>query len=152
MTSHEPKSIDGRPDVPRQAEERADTSTTITRRDFVRTSGLAGLGAGVLGPGILGAPAILRGRNLNASLSVAVMGVNSRGAALSESFARATAMPMNHLPGLRPLSPSFASSSSIDATTHSPGHSSPGKGCGPRSQCAPRDTLIAKLNTTIANR
>ena len=55
----------------------------MDRRAFVRHSAVAGLGAG-----ILGAPAIARSRNLNDVVSVAVVGVNSRGGALAEAFAR----------------------------------------------------------------
>ena len=64
MTKHEPQPAG------------AGTPNAMDRRDFVRHGAVAGLGVGVLG-----SPAILRGRNLNDSLSVAVMGVNSRGAA-----------------------------------------------------------------------
>ena len=57
----------------------------MNRRDFVKHSAVAGLGVG-----IVGAPTIARGRNLAETLSVAVVGVNSRGLALAESFATAT--------------------------------------------------------------
>jgi predicted dehydrogenase len=55
----------------------------MNRRDFVRHTAVVGLGTG-----ILGAPAIARSRNLNDVVSVAVVGVNSRGGALAEAFAR----------------------------------------------------------------
>ncbi len=57
----------------------------VPRRDFLKTTAAAGLGVGVLGM-----PSIARARNLNDAVSVAVMGVNSRGGALADSFARAT--------------------------------------------------------------
>jgi predicted dehydrogenase len=57
----------------------------MDRRDFVRHGAVAGLGVG-----ILGAPTIARARNLNDIVSVAIVGVNSRGGALAESFARSS--------------------------------------------------------------
>jgi predicted dehydrogenase len=60
-------------------------SGPIERRDFVRHSTAAAVGVG-----IFGAPAIARARSVGDDVSVAVMGVNSRGATLAESFALAT--------------------------------------------------------------
>ena len=56
----------------------------MDRRDFVRASTAAGLGVGVIGM-----PNIACGRNVIDTVRVAVMGVNSRGLALAESFAGA---------------------------------------------------------------
>jgi predicted dehydrogenase len=56
--------------------------TRLTRRDFLRHGTAAGLGAG-----IVGFPSILRARGTADTVAVAVMGVNSRGHALAESFA-----------------------------------------------------------------
>src|SRR5438105_2703950 len=52
-------------------------SSSITRRDFVR--GAAAL-AGAAGAGVLGFPAILRGKDLNDKLNIAVIGCGGRGA------------------------------------------------------------------------
>ena len=59
--------------------------TPMDRRDFVKTAATAGAGFAALG-----FPNVARARNLNDAVSVAVMGVNSRGSALAESFALAT--------------------------------------------------------------
>ena len=60
----------------------------VPRRDFLKTTAAAGLGVGVLGM-----PSIARARNLNDAVSVAVMGVNSRGGALADSFATSRQRP-----------------------------------------------------------
>ena len=61
------------------------SETPIDRRSFFRRATAAGLGLGFLGTRVP-----LRGAQAPSNLlRVAVMGVNSRGAALAESFARA---------------------------------------------------------------
>ena len=57
----------------------------MNRREFMKHSAVSGIGLGVLGM-----PNLARHRNAAETVSVAVMGVNSRGAALAESFARAS--------------------------------------------------------------
>jgi predicted dehydrogenase len=54
----------------------------LNRREFIRHNAAIGLGVGVVG-----FPGILRSQNVSDTVSVAVMGVNSRGHALAESFA-----------------------------------------------------------------
>lgn len=56
----------------------------MDRREFVKQGTAAGLGMGVIGM-----PNVARRRNTVDTVSVAVMGVNSRGAVLAESFAKA---------------------------------------------------------------
>ncbi len=60
-------------------------SGPVPRREFIKQVTAASMGLGVTG---LPAPAILAGGSANEKLVVAVMGTNSRGAALAEGFAR----------------------------------------------------------------
>src|SRR3712207_2905677 len=60
-------------------------SGIVPRREFVKKVTAASLGLGVTG---VQSPAILAGGSANEKVVVAIMGTNSRGAALAEGFAR----------------------------------------------------------------
>src|SRR5258706_4199081 len=55
------------------------TGTSFTRRDFLKSSSL------LVGASVLGAPAFLRGQNLNEKINIACIGVNGKGDSDSNS-------------------------------------------------------------------
>lgn len=59
-------------------------SKSIDRRKFIKMSGAAGLGLGIMGS----APAVLGNRSPNNKITIAIMGTNSRGRAHANGFAR----------------------------------------------------------------
>src|SRR5712691_6718322 len=55
------------------------TGTSFTRRDFLKSSSL------LVGASVLGAPAFLRGQNLNEKINIACIGVGGKGDSDSNS-------------------------------------------------------------------
>jgi len=66
---------------------------SINRRKFIKMTGAAGLGFGVMA----GAPAILKSASPNNKINVAVMGTNSRGLGLARGFARHPDMDVSYI-------------------------------------------------------
>ncbi len=58
---------------------------TIKRRDFIKQAAASSMGLGLMGAS---APAILKSGSPNENIVVAIMGTNSRGAALAQGFSR----------------------------------------------------------------